>query len=65
MSATPELGEDRAGDGEGSQFSQSVKDLIVKNRVEVIEEQVSAHTDHTHIYKVLYVLTLSRHIAIL
>lgn len=65
MSATPELGEGRAGDGEGSQFSQSVKDLIVKNRVEVIEEQVSAHTDHTHIYKVLYVLTLSRHIAIL
>lgn len=65
MSATPELGEGRASDREGSQFSQSVKDLIVKNRVEVIEEQVSAHTDHTHIYKVRYVLTLSRHIAIL
>lgn len=57
VSATLELGEDRVGDGEGFQFSQ--------NRVEVIEEQVSAHRDHTHSYKVLYVLTLSRHIAIL
>lgn len=65
MSATPELGEGRAGDGEGSQFSQPVRDLILKNRVEVVEEQVSAHTDHAHIYRVPCVLTLSRHIAIL